>query len=151
MKLPVADCQLPIAGSAPRRCFARGRHDGRQIIRFLKQGGKLGGFDRSGFSKQLKPKGSFVRFFLDCPNFCDEFGFASSSAGCPVVRRHGRATTDNLFGNDTSGVVSLGNTFRQFNDAKRETFGPLFQFGRVHARKLLNQLAIANRKSPINK
>ena len=152
MRLPIADCQLPIANSAARSCFVRGCHDGGQIIRFLKQCRELLGGDGPGFSKQFEPQSGFVRLLLlNGSNLCDEFSFAAGAAGRAVIRRYLSATANNLFGCDASRIIGFGNAPRQFDDAKRESFGALFQFSRVHARKLLNQLAIANRKSTISK
>lgn len=145
MKLPIADCRLPISSACGG--FAQGGHDGGQIVCFLQQRRQFAGGDGSRFGEQFKPEGGFIGFFFDDANFRDEFRFAASSACGPVIRRQGSSAADDLFCNDASHVIGLGNRARQFNDAKRKVFGSLFQFGWVQGAKLSSQSATGNRQS----
>jgi hypothetical protein len=149
MKLPIADCQLPIAKLATRDGFARGGHDGGEVVGFLQKSGELAFWNDSGFDQQFKPQSSFVGFFLNCPDFCCEFCFAPSAAGRTVVRSYGSSAANDLFCDDTPRIIRLGDGSRQLNDPKRKRFGSLFQFGGIHAPKLQKQSPLADRQSPI--
>ena len=149
MTLPIADCRLPIAALRARSSFPRGRHDRSQIVRFLQQRRQLASGCDSRFTKQLEPQCGFVSLLLNCFDFSNEFRFASSAARCTIVRCHGGSASDNLLCDDSCGLICFGNRPRQFNNPQGKTFGALFQFKRVHRPKLQNQLAIANRQSPM--
>jgi hypothetical protein len=150
-KLPIADCRLPIGNLLPRRSFARGGHDGRKLIGFSQERGQLALGHRSGFDEQFEPQRGFVRFFLDGSDFCDEFSLAAGAATGAVVRGHRSAAADNLFGNDASGVVGLGDGACELDDSQRKCFCASFEFSGIHGANLQTQSAIGNRQSAIQK
>ena len=149
MRLPIADCRLPIAESGAGGGFARGGHDGSEVVGFLQQRGQFALGNDSRFGKQFEPKRGFIRFFLNDSDFGDEFRFASSAAGRAVVRGDRGTTADDLFCDNSSCVVRSGNGPGQFNYSKSKGFGALFKFSWVHRRKLQVQSPIANRQSSI--
>src|SRR5215469_6253736 len=149
MGLPIADCRLPIERSRASGGFARRGHDRSQIIRFLKKRRQFAGGYNSRLTQQLEPECCFVGLLLNCSDFGDEFGLASSAAGGAVIRSNRSPTTDNLIRNSAPCDISFRNSPGQFNNSKSEVLGSLFQLDRVHSRKLSDHSAIANRQSPI--
>lgn len=141
--------ELPIYRSDARSRFARRSHDRSQIICLLEKRRQLAAWYNPRFTQQFEPKRGFVRFFFHCSNFSYEFRLASSTARGTVIRSHRRPATDNLIRNGASCDISFRNGPRQFDNSEREVFGALFQFDRVHNRKVLEQSAIANRQSSI--
>jgi hypothetical protein len=150
-KLPIADCRLPIAELSASGGFARGGHDGGQVVGFLQQRGEFALGNYSGFGKQLKPQRRFVRFFLNCSDFSDEFRFASSPTSRAVVRCHRGAAPNDLLCHDSSCVIGLGNGPGHFDYSERKGLGALFKFKGIHMPKLIGQSPIANRRSAIKK
>jgi hypothetical protein len=148
-RLAIGKWRLPIGALRARCGFARRSHDGREVVRFLQQGGQLAGGLDARFGKQLKPQRRFIRFLFNSSDFGDEFSFASSAAGCPVIRGHRSAAADDLFGDDTPGVIGFWNCPRQLDNPKRKVFRALLQFLGVHAPKLPSQSPIANRQLAI--
>jgi hypothetical protein len=149
--LPIADCRLPINRSFAGCRLTRGCHDGGQGVGFFQQRGQFFRRHDAGLNQQFEPQGGFVRLFLDRPNFRDEFSLTAGAATGAIVRRHRSAAANDLFGDDTAGIVIFGNCASQFDDPQREGFGACFQLGRIHGLKLQTQSAIGNRQSAIKR
>ena len=150
-KLPITDCRLPIGKSFSRRGFARCRHDGSEVAGFLQKRRQLSRRHRPRFDEQFEPQRGFVSFFLDNSNFRDEFNVAASTATGAVIRRRRSAATNDLPGDDTSGIVAFGNRPCQLDDSQGKGLGARFQFGWVHGQKLQIQPAIGNRQPAIQR
>jgi hypothetical protein len=149
MKLPIANCQLPIKESLSCRSFARGHHDGRKLVCLGQKSRKLSGSHRSRFDQQFEPQCRLIRLFFDRADLGDEFSLTTSPATRPVICRHGSAAANDLLGNRPSGIVVLRNGPGQFNDAERKSFSSGLQFGGIHGSKLQTQSAIGNRQSAL--
>ena len=141
-KVPIADCRLPIKKSFAGRSFARGGHDGHKLIGFSQERGQLALGHRSGFDEQFEPQRGFIRLFLDGSDFCDEFSLAADAATGAVVRRDRSSAANNLFGDDASGVVGLGDGARELDDSQRKCFHASFEFSWIHGANLQTQSAI---------
>jgi hypothetical protein len=142
MKLPIADCRLPIVALSARCSFSRSRHDGGQVVGFLQERGQFAFGNNSCLGKQLKPQRGFARFFFNGSHLGGKFCFASSATPGAVIRRHRGAAANDLFGNNTSRIVALRNGSRELDNAERKSFRALFEFGRIHVPTLRNQSAI---------
>ena len=149
MRLPIADCRLPIKRSRAGGGFARSGHNGGQIIRFLKERRQFSGGNNSRLTERLEPERCFVRLLLHCSYFGNEFRLASSAARCAVICSDRSPTANNLICDSASGDIGFRNSPGQFDDSKGEAFGALFQFDGVHCRNVSEQSAIANRQSSI--
>ena len=147
MRLPIADCRLPIGKLLSRRSLARGRHDCRKLVRFGQKRGKFSLGHDAGLDEQFEPQRGFISLLLDCSNLGDEFGLTACPATGAVVSRHRSSASHDLPGNDTSRVVTFGNRSRQLNDSQGKSFGAGFQFSWSHDAKLQTQSAIGNRQS----
>ena len=148
-KLLTADCRLPIEKSFAGRGFMRRGHDGGDFMGFFQEGGQLACRHRPGFDEQFEPQRGFVGLFLAGSNFGDKFGLAAGAATGAVIRRHRGASANNLFGDDTPGIVGLGDGARELDDSQRKSFRASFEFGWIHGANLQTQSAIDNRQSAI--
>jgi len=151
MKLPIADCRLPIGELFAGRGFARRCHDGSQFVCFLQQRGKFFRGHDFGFDEQFEPERGLISFFFHGSNFGNEFCLAAGATTRPIIRRDRCSTADDLFGNNSPGVVGLWNRPGQFNNPQGKCFGTIFQLQGCHAAKLRKQSAIGNRQSAISK
>jgi len=149
IRLPIADCRLPITDSFSRRRFARCGHDGGQLVRFIQQCRQFFCRQNARLDQQFQPERGFVGFFLDGADFGDEFGLAAGATTGAVIRRHRSAAANDLFGDGAAGIVGFGNGARQLDDSQRESFRAGFEFGRIHGANLQTQSAIGNRQSAI--
>jgi hypothetical protein len=149
MKLPIADCRLPIAESAAHRSLARCGHDRGQVIGLLQERGQFGLGNNARFDEQFDPESSLVCFFFNGSDFRNKFRLAPGAAGCAVIRGHRSAAANDLSGDNPPRVIILRNRSRKFNDPEGETFGVLFKFRWIHGSKRQNQSPIANRQSAI--
>jgi hypothetical protein len=149
MKLPIADCRLPIAQLSVRRRFAGCGHDGGQVAGLLQERGQFALGNDSCLGQQLKPKSGFIGFFLYGSHLGYKLCFASRTATGSVICGHGCAAADDLLGDNASSIVTFRDGAREFDNPKSERFGALFELERVHGPKLQKQSAIANRQSPI--
>jgi hypothetical protein len=140
--LPIADCRLPINGSFAGRSFARGRHDGSKVVGFLQKRRQLARRHYARFDEQFEPQSRLVGFFFNRANFGYKFRPAPSTATGAIVRGHRSAAANDLFGDDTSGLVVFWNSPGQFDDSQGKRFGARFQFGWIHAPKLQTQSAM---------
>lgn len=150
MKLPIADCRLPIGESLSRGGLARRCHDCRKLVCF---GQKRREFSRRhdvGFDKQFEPQCRLIGFFFDRPNLGDEFGLTARPATGAVVRSHRSSASHDLPGDDASGVVIFWNRPGQLDDTQGKSFGAGFQFSWGHDAKLQTQSAIGNRQSSMS-
>ena len=147
MKLPIADCRLPIWESFSRRSLARGCHDCRKLVCFGQKRGKFSRGHDVGLDKQLDPQRRLVCFFFDRPDFGDEFGLTARTATGAIICSHRSSASHNLLGDDTSCVVIFWNRPCQLDDTQRKGFGSGFQFSWSHDAKLQTQSAIGNRQS----
>ena len=150
MKLPIADCRLPIAKLAAGGGFTGGGHNCCEVVGFLQQSGELAFRYNSRFNEQFEPQSGFIGFFFDRADLGDEFRFASGATCCPIIGGHRCAAADNLFGNDSSSIIALGNCSGEFDNPKRKSFGALFEFRGIHTPNLRNQSPIANRQPAIS-
>ena len=151
MKLPIADCRLPIKESFAGRGFARSGHDGGEFVGFLQQGRQFARRHDAGLDKQFEPERSFISFFLDCPDFGDEFRLTRGTATGAIVGRDRGAAANNLLGDDSSRIVTLWNRAGQFDDAEGKGLGVLLQLDGGHAPNVQTQSAIGDRQSAITK
>ncbi len=147
MRLPIADCRLPIRKSFSRRCFTRVSHYGSKLVGFSQKRGKLALGHDPGLDKQFEPQCRLVGFFFDRPNLGDEFGVATCATTRTVISRHGGSTPHNLLGNHAPSIVVFWNRPQQFDDPQSKGFGTSFQFSWIHGSKLQTQSAIGNRQS----
>ena len=150
-QLPIADCRLPIKKSFSGRGFARGGHDGGDLIGFLQQGGQLARGHRAGLNEQFNPQRSFIRFFFYGSDLGDEFRLAAGAATGTVICRHRSAAANDLLGDDAPGLVGLGDRARELDDSQRKGFRAGFEFSWIHGANLQTQSAIGNRQSAIQK
>ena len=151
MKLPIADCRLPIWESLSRRSLALGRHDCGEFVRFGQKCRQFLCWHDAGLGEQFEPQRSFISLFLDNANLGDKFRLAARAATRAIIRRHGSSTTKNLFCDDASCVVALGNFSAHLDDSQGKCFGSRFHFSWSHGLKLRTQSAIGNRQSAIPK
>ena len=151
MKLPIADCRLPINGLFAGRGFARGGHDGGQFVGFVEQVGQLACGHDAGFNQQFEPKCGLVGFFFDDSDLGDEFRRTTRTATGAVVGGNGSSAADNLLGDGAGGVIILWNCLGQLDDSQSKSFCPGLEFNRSHGVKLQTQSAIGNRQSSIQK
>ncbi len=147
MKLPIADCRLPIGESLSRRSLARGRHDCRKLVRFCQKRGKFSRGHDVGLDEQFEPQCRLVCFFFDRPDLGNKFGLTARPATGAVVRSHRSSASHDLLGDDASGVVIFWNRPGQLYDTQGKSFGAGFQFSWGHDVKLQTQSAIGNRQS----
>ncbi len=140
----IANRQSPIANFPlfSRSCFARARHNGRQLVGFLQQRDQLACGHCAGLDEQLEPQRGFVGFFFDRADFSDEFGLATRSATSAIIRGDRSAATDNLLGNNAASVVVFWNGASQLDDPQSKSFRARFQLGGVHDSKLQIQPAV---------
>jgi hypothetical protein len=148
-KLPIADCRLPIGKLFARRRFARGGRYGCEFVCFRKEGGELACGQRARFNKQFEPKCGFVRLFLDGSDFGDEFGLAAGAAAGAIIRRHRSTAANDLFGDNTPGVIGFRDCARELDDPQRKCFRTGFEFSWIHGANLQTKSAIGNRQSAI--
>jgi hypothetical protein len=98
--------------------------------------------------------GQFVGFLLDCPQFRNELGFRTPTAGSPVVGAYRGAAPHLLAANGAAGGTS-GQSANEFDHPQREQFRALFQFCFRHQTPWLSKCVttlhfpIANRNSKI--
>ena len=151
MKLPIADCRLPIKKLFAGRGFAGGCHDGRQGVSFIKQGGQFARGHDAGFDQEFEPQCGFIGFFFNDPNFSDELCLTARTATRAVICSHRSAAADNLFGDDAGGIVIFWNRFCQLDDSQSKSFRARLKFNRSHGMKLQIKSAIGNRQSAIQK
>ena len=151
MRLPIADCRLPIGGSRSRGRFARSRHDGGEFVGFTQKRAEFACWHDAGLNEQFEPKRGFISLLLNDSDFRDEFSLTSGAATGPIVGRDRGATAQDLLGDHPARVIVLGNRSRQLDDSQGKGLGSGFQFGWVHAAKLQIQSPIANRQSAISK
>jgi hypothetical protein len=151
MKMPIANCRLPIKGSFAGRRLARGRHDCSKIVGFLQKRRQLARRHYARLDEQFEPQRGLVGFFFNRANFGYKFRPAPRAATGAIVCGHRSAAANDLFGDDTSSIVAFGNRPGQFNDSQGKCFGPYFQFDWVHATKIQIQSAIGNRQSAMQK
>ena len=149
MKLPIADCRLPIKDLLAGRGFPGGGHDGCQFICLFKQGGQFARGHDVGFNQQFEPQRGFVGLFFDDSDLGDEFRRTTRPATGAVVGGNGSSAADNLLGDGAGGVIILRNCLGQLDDSQSKSFCPGFEFNRSHGVKLQTQSAIGNRQSSI--
>jgi hypothetical protein len=140
--LPIADCRLPITESFSGRRFSRCGHDGRQLVGFFEQGRQFFPRHNSRLDQHFQPQRGFVGFFFNGSDFGDEFGLTARTATGAVIGGDGSSAPQNLFGDDTTGIVALGNFAAHFDDAQSKSFCAGLEFGRVHGTNLQTQSAI---------
>jgi hypothetical protein len=148
-RLPIADCRLPIKKSFAGRSFTRRRHDGGQFVGLDQQRGKFPCGHNARLDKQLKPEGRFIRFFFDGSDFSYKFALAAGAATGTIIRRHRSTAADDLFGDDASGIVGLGDGTGKFDDSQCKCFRASFEFNWIHGANLQIQSATGNRQSAI--
>ena len=149
MKLPIADCRLPITDSLAGRSFARGCHDGREFVGFVEKCRQFLGRQNAGLNQQFEPQGGFIRLFLDRSHFGDKLGLAAGAATGSIIRGHRSGAAQDLFGDDAPGLVAFWHRPGHFDNAEGKSFGSGFKLGWVHGVKLQFQSAIGNRQSTI--
>jgi hypothetical protein len=147
--LPIADCRLPIGKLFARRCLTRGGHYGRKLVCFRKEGGELACGHRARFNKQFEPQCSFVSLFLNGSNFGNKFGLAAGAAAGAIIRRHRSTTANDLFGDNTPGIIGFGDCACELDDSQRKCFRAGFKFSWIHGENLQTKSAIGNRQSAI--
>jgi hypothetical protein len=148
VKLPIADCRLPIEESLSCRSFARGCHDGCEFVRFGQKRGKFSHGHDAGLDKQFQPECGFIGFFLNCADFGDKFRLAAGATTGTIVCGHRSSASDDLLGNDASGIVIFWNSACQLDDSQRKGFRARLQFSWSHdGAKLQTQSAIGNQQS----
>lgn len=148
-KLPMADGRWPIKNLFAGCGFARSGHDGGQFVGFVEQVGQFARGHGAGFNQQFEPQRGFVGFFFDGSHLGDEFRLAARTATGAIIGGDGSSTADNLFGDDTRGLVVFWNRLGQFDDSQSKSFRAGFEFNRSHGVKLQTQSAIGNRQSSI--
>ena len=152
MRLPIADCRLPIRESLSRRSLARRSHYGGQLVRFGQKSRTLARRHSFGLDQQFEPKRRLISFFFNRADLGNKFGWAARSATGPIICRYRSrsATANNLLGNRTTSIVILGNGPRQIDDPPGKGFSASLQFGRIHGAKVQTQSAIGNQQSAIS-
>jgi hypothetical protein len=150
-RLPIADCRLPINGSFTGRRLARGRHDCSKVVGFLQKRRQLARRHYARFDEQFEPQRGLVGLFFNRANFGYKFRPAPRAATGAIVCGYRSAAANDLFGDDTSGIVAFWNSPGQFDDSQGKRFGARFQFDWIHAPKLQTQSAIGNRQSAMQK
>ena len=149
MKLPIADCRLPITSSTARCGFARRGHNCCEVVGLLQKSSEFALGNGSRLNEQFEPQSRLIRFFFDGANLSIEFRLASSAAGRPIICGYRGATSNNLLRNNAPSVIALWNCPGQLDNAKGKSLGALFELDRIHAPNLQNQSPIANCQSPI--
>ncbi len=127
MRLPIADCRLPVRKSLSRRSFARGSHS-------------------AGLDEQFDPKCSFIRLLLDRTDLGEEFDLPAGATTRAIVRCDRSSTPHDLFGADASCIVISLNRPGQFDDSQGKGFGASLQFRWIHNSKFQIQPATGNRQ-----
>jgi hypothetical protein len=149
MRLPIANCQLPIGELFPSGGFSRTGHDRSEFIRFGQKRRKLAGRHDSRFDEQLNPQSTLVRFFFDGSNFGNEFSATSCATTCSIIRSDGCAASQNLATEHAPGFVVFGYRSCHFHNSQGKGLCSDFKFAWVHVAKLRTQSAIGNRQSAI--
>ena len=144
MRLPIADCRLPIGGLFPRSGLARRRHDCSQFISLLQKRAQFASGHNSRLDEQLDPQRGFIGLLHNSPDFGDKLGLASRPATSPVVGRNRGSASQNLFGENASGIVILWNRTGHLDDSQCKRLGPSFQFGGSHEPPLQTQSSTGN-------
>ena len=149
MRLPIADCRLPIKKSFSCGSFARRCHDGGKLIGFIQKRRKFARRHDARLDEQFEPKRRFISLLLDCSDFGNEFSLTTGTTTGAIVGRHRSSAAQYLLGDDAGRVIVLGNRPGQLDDSQGEGFGSGFQFGWIPAARLQTQSAIGNRQSAI--
>jgi len=149
--LTIADFRLLIAELFSRRGFMRSGHDGGQFVGFLKQGGQFSRRHDFRFHEQFEPQRRFIGFFFDDSDLGDKLSLTTGATTGAVICRDLGAATDDLAGDNASGIVVSRNRPGQLDNPQGKGFGTGFQFVGVHGGKLQTQSAISNQQSAIQR